>query len=65
MVHDLGIQPLAEGIEAESDHEICRQIGFACAQGFLYGHPALPKRLLPNETASADDTSCGGLTGKA
>jgi EAL domain-containing protein (putative c-di-GMP-specific phosphodiesterase class I) len=62
MVHDLGITPLAEGIETEGDHEICHQIGFTCAQGFLYGYPALPKRLLPNETAAADDTSCGGDT---
>jgi EAL domain-containing protein (putative c-di-GMP-specific phosphodiesterase class I) len=46
MVHDLGITPLAEGIETEGDHDICREIGFTCAQGFLYGHPALPKRLL-------------------
>ena len=49
MVHDLGITPLAEGIETEGDHEICRQIGFTCAQGFLYGHPSLPKTLVPRE----------------
>src|SRR3954471_6263019 len=42
MVHDLGIKPLAEGIELEADHEICRQMGFTSAQGFLYGHPMLP-----------------------
>jgi EAL domain-containing protein (putative c-di-GMP-specific phosphodiesterase class I) len=46
MVHDLGISPLAEGIETEGDHEICREIGFTCAQGFLYGYPTLPKRLM-------------------
>jgi EAL domain-containing protein (putative c-di-GMP-specific phosphodiesterase class I) len=46
MVHELGITPLAEGIETEADHEICRQIGFKCAQGFLYGYPTLPKRLI-------------------
>ncbi|MEX0612726.1 MAG: EAL domain-containing protein, partial [Pirellulales bacterium] len=27
MVHDLGITPLAEGIETEGVHQICRQIG--------------------------------------
>ena len=45
MVHDLGIKPLAEGIEVEGDHEICRQMGFTCGQGFLYGYPMLPKQL--------------------
>ncbi len=47
MACDLGITPLAEGIETEGDHDICRQIGFICAQGFLYGYPALPKHLMP------------------
>ncbi|HEY4232803.1 MAG TPA: EAL domain-containing protein [Lacipirellulaceae bacterium] len=46
MVRDLKIRPLAEGIETIGDHEICRRIGFDCAQGYLYGHPALPKTLL-------------------
>jgi EAL domain-containing protein (putative c-di-GMP-specific phosphodiesterase class I) len=62
MVHDLGITPLAEGIETEGDHDICHQIGFTCAQGFLYGYPSLPKRLLPAENAAVGDTSCGGDT---
>jgi EAL domain-containing protein (putative c-di-GMP-specific phosphodiesterase class I) len=43
MVLDLGISPLAEGVEVAGDHEICRQIGFSCAQGYYYGHPALPR----------------------
>jgi EAL domain-containing protein (putative c-di-GMP-specific phosphodiesterase class I) len=46
MVRELGIQPLAEGIETEGDHEICRQMGFTCGQGFFYGRPAQPKALL-------------------
>jgi EAL domain-containing protein (putative c-di-GMP-specific phosphodiesterase class I) len=45
MVIDLGITPLAEGIETEDDHEACREVGFTCAQGFLYGYPSLPKPL--------------------
>jgi EAL domain-containing protein (putative c-di-GMP-specific phosphodiesterase class I) len=56
MVQDLGITPLAEGIEQEGDHEICRQIGFICAQGFLYGYPMLPKRLIGDDQQSSDDT---------
>jgi EAL domain-containing protein (putative c-di-GMP-specific phosphodiesterase class I) len=62
MVHELGITPLAEGIETEGDHEICLQSGFALAQGFLYGYPELPKRLLPSEPKSLHDTASGGET---
>jgi EAL domain-containing protein (putative c-di-GMP-specific phosphodiesterase class I) len=46
MVLDLGILPLAEGVETAGDDAICRQIGFTCAQGFYYGYPALPKSFL-------------------
>ena len=46
MVRGLGIEPLAEGIETEADHSICRQIGFTCGQGFFYGRPTMPKALL-------------------
>ena len=56
MVHDLGISPLAEGIELAGDHEICRQIGFQFGQGFYYGYPVLPKRLLANDQGSADSS---------
>ncbi len=37
---DLGIVPLAEGVETEGEGETCRQLGFALAQGFHYGRPA-------------------------
>ena len=43
MVCDLGIAALAEGVETEEGHEICKQMGFDYAQGFYYGRPALPK----------------------
>ncbi len=49
MVHDLGIMPLAEGVELEGDHKICQQLGFQYGQGFLYGYPTLPKRLIADE----------------
>jgi EAL domain-containing protein (putative c-di-GMP-specific phosphodiesterase class I) len=52
MVCDLGIKSLAEGIEQEGDHEICRQMGFDCAQGFLYGYPMLPKQLAAGKTGA-------------
>jgi EAL domain-containing protein (putative c-di-GMP-specific phosphodiesterase class I) len=40
MVLDLGIVPLAEGVETASEGAACRQIGFQLAQGFHYGKPA-------------------------
>lgn len=46
MVLELGITPLAEGIETEVDHDICRQMGFTHAQGFFYAYPQLSKELL-------------------
>ncbi|MEM8864996.1 MAG: EAL domain-containing protein [Planctomycetota bacterium] len=40
MTSELGIVALAEGIEEQADHDVCKQMGFVCAQGFLYGRPA-------------------------
>lgn len=37
---DLGTIPLAEGVETESEHEVCTQMGFQLGQGFHYGRPA-------------------------
>jgi EAL domain-containing protein (putative c-di-GMP-specific phosphodiesterase class I) len=37
---DLGIIPLAEGIETESESEVCRQLGFTLAQGYHFGRPS-------------------------
>ncbi len=37
---DLGTIPLAEGVETESEHEVCTQMGFELGQGFHYGRPA-------------------------
>lgn len=36
---DLGVAPLAEGIELNEESEACRQLGFKYAQGYLYGRP--------------------------
>jgi EAL domain-containing protein (putative c-di-GMP-specific phosphodiesterase class I) len=67
MVRELGITPLAEGIETAGDDEFCRQIGFTCAQGFYYGYPSLPKSLLSRQAGgrppqSASDTDSDGDT---
>jgi len=40
MVRDLGIVPLAEGVERIEEHDACRQLGFRLGQGFYYGRPA-------------------------
>jgi EAL domain-containing protein (putative c-di-GMP-specific phosphodiesterase class I) len=36
---DLGIAPLAEGIETPGEAEVCRQLGFRFAQGYHFGRP--------------------------
>ena len=40
LVNELGIAPLAEGVETKEEHETLRQIGFKLGQGFFYGRPA-------------------------
>ncbi len=40
LVNELGIVPLAEGVETKEEHETLRQIGFQLGQGFFYGRPA-------------------------
>jgi EAL domain-containing protein (putative c-di-GMP-specific phosphodiesterase class I) len=40
MVMDLGINPLAEGVESIAEAEVCRDLGFLTAQGFHFGRPA-------------------------
>jgi EAL domain-containing protein (putative c-di-GMP-specific phosphodiesterase class I) len=43
IVLDLGVVPLAEGIETKAEADVCRQIGFQLAQGYFYGRPAAPR----------------------
>jgi EAL domain-containing protein (putative c-di-GMP-specific phosphodiesterase class I) len=40
MARELEVQPLAEGLETRADADACRQLGFALAQGYLFGRPA-------------------------
>ena len=58
MVQELGIAALAEGIELEEEHEVCMELGFEFAQGYLYGRPALPKSFASQE-AVAVGSDCG------
>lgn len=39
IVKDLNVTPLAEGIETQEEADICRDLGFELAQGFLFGRP--------------------------
>lgn len=39
MVRDLGVIPLAEGIETAGEAQTCAEIGFDLGQGFLFGVP--------------------------
>ncbi len=39
IVKELGIEPLAEGVETEGEHQVCCELGFVTGQGFLYGKP--------------------------
>ena len=40
MVRNLGVVALAEGIEEEAEAQVCIELGFELAQGYLYGRPA-------------------------
>lgn len=39
MVREFGIVPVAMGIESDSEHMVCRKVGFELGQGFFYGKP--------------------------
>jgi EAL domain-containing protein (putative c-di-GMP-specific phosphodiesterase class I) len=40
MVRHMDIVPLAEGIESVAERDVCIELGFELAQGFLFGKPA-------------------------
>ena len=37
---DLGVNPLAEGVETAEEAGVCRSMGFITAQGYFFGRPA-------------------------
>ena len=39
IVKDLNVIPLAEGVEMDTEADICRELGFELAQGYLFGRP--------------------------
>jgi EAL domain-containing protein (putative c-di-GMP-specific phosphodiesterase class I) len=46
MVREMGVVPLAEGIECEKEHEACLEMGFELAQGFFFGRPVALRHIL-------------------
>ncbi len=58
MVKELGIAALAEGIELPEEHEVCCELGFDYAQGYLYGKPALPKTFVGQVEKAAASQVC-------
>lgn len=40
MTLDLGVNPLAEGIETAGEADVCRSMGFLTGQGYHFGRPA-------------------------
>ena len=43
MTRDLGVIPLAEGVETKEQADFCKEAGFKLAQGYLYGRPEAAK----------------------
>ena len=39
MIRDVGVCAIAEGIETRDTADACREMGFECAQGYLFGRP--------------------------
>ena len=52
MVHDLDVVALAEGVETPDQSEICQELGFDLAQGYLYGRPQ-PRQFWAEQPISA------------
>jgi len=44
--NEISVVTVAEGIETFGEAEICRQMGFRCGQGYLYGRPMAPEQAM-------------------
>jgi len=44
VIRDIGVTPLAEGIETLEEQQICADLGFELAQGFFLGMPSPPEQ---------------------
>jgi EAL domain-containing protein (putative c-di-GMP-specific phosphodiesterase class I) len=57
MVHDFQITALAEGIERQEELEVCKEIGFEFAQGYLFGRPTPLNAVCPLIRPTSDGAS--------
>ena len=48
LVREIGIKPLAEGIERRGESDICRELGFELGQGYFFGRPQPVAHYLPD-----------------
>ena len=53
---DLGIVPLAEGIECKEEADKCRHLGFDLVQGFLFGKPQAINQIAADPLADSPIT---------
>ncbi len=60
MVRDLGIPCLAEGVEEVEEAEVCRELGFAMAQGWHYGRPVPAEAFHGDENGTGDTADAPG-----
>lgn len=56
IVLDLGVTPLAEGIETQAEANACAELGFVLAQGFYFGRPTSPRTAANQENSLIDQT---------
>jgi EAL domain-containing protein (putative c-di-GMP-specific phosphodiesterase class I) len=57
MVGELGIVPLAEGVETEAEREACIAAGFVLSQGFCHGKPMPATHYIQNQGGSSPKDS--------
>lgn len=53
IVKDLNVVPLAEGVETAEEADICRELGFELAQGYLFGKAEPASRWIDSQTPHA------------
>lgn len=56
-VRDMGVVPLAEGVETVGEQAVCRELGFELGQGFFLGLPAPIEAYLAQQPGAGADTS--------
>lgn len=55
MTLDLGIIPLAEGVETQNQCDLCAEAGFLLGQGYLFGVPRAAKHFIRDDAGNDDE----------